>query len=77
MKAQLTTHLLTHAEEKPFKCQVCGRGFIKAQGLVQHSYTHTNDYPFKCNICDKGSNIINTYSQGVYCRNGFIQYFQC
>ena len=39
----LTSHNLTHTQEKPYLCNICGKGFVQAKGLKDHSYTHTEE----------------------------------
>ncbi|CAH1108602.1 unnamed protein product [Psylliodes chrysocephalus] len=50
------TNILTHADEKPFKCDICLKEFEHNSGLQKHLITHTNENPFRCNICSKGFN---------------------
>ncbi|KAJ4444416.1 hypothetical protein ANN_06208 [Periplaneta americana] len=40
--------------EKPFKCDICGKGFKRREYLVTHIRTHTGERPYKCEICGKG-----------------------
>lgn len=50
----LHKHLLTHSEEKPFKCTECDMCFSEPSGLQIHlQTTHTDEEPYKCTICDK------------------------
>ncbi|XP_059151174.1 zinc finger and BTB domain-containing protein 17-like isoform X10 [Physella acuta] len=39
------------AEEKPFQCRVCGKGFLSISGLNHHKLHHTGQ-KFMCPICD-------------------------
>ncbi|MCP9259881.1 Reticulon-4-interacting protein 1, mitochondrial [Dirofilaria immitis] len=43
----------TNANEKPFKSETCGNGFIWLSGLTIHSWIHTGEKPSKCHVCDK------------------------
>jgi len=40
-------------EEKPFKCNVCGRGFVAEQSLEIHMRTHNESRPFHCEVCNQ------------------------
>ncbi|XP_050717893.1 zinc finger protein 768-like isoform X3 [Eriocheir sinensis] len=40
-------------ENKPFKCNLCGKGFKLKGGLVQHERTHSTDRPYVCPECGK------------------------
>ncbi|CAH1778244.1 unnamed protein product [Owenia fusiformis] len=51
---QFAAHMKTvHSEEKPFKCNICGRGCATRTSLVKHEVLHTGEYPFKCEHCPK------------------------
>ncbi|RUS81538.1 hypothetical protein EGW08_010708, partial [Elysia chlorotica] len=39
-----------HSEDLPYKCSICGKGFVSYSGLRHHRRTHTND-KFTCEIC--------------------------
>ena len=40
-----------HFNIRPFKCDICGKGFRHKQLLQRHSLVHTEDRPFICHIC--------------------------
>ncbi|XP_045126969.1 zinc finger protein 8-like isoform X2 [Portunus trituberculatus] len=40
-------------ENRPFKCNLCGKGFKLKGGLVQHERTHSTDRPYVCPECGK------------------------
>ena len=42
-KAHLDVHVLSHGTQKPFKCDICGRGFIRKWNLKSHYLVHSND----------------------------------
>ena len=54
----LTTHLSN--DEKPFKCDVCGKGFGRSRSLAEHKNIHTNKRPYKCQLCPADFNSSGT-----------------
>ena len=50
----MQVHLRTHAEDKPFVCHFCLRGFREKGSLVRHIRHHTGEKPYKCTKCGRG-----------------------
>uniref|UniRef100_A0A8C7XXF0 C2H2-type domain-containing protein n=1 Tax=Oryzias sinensis TaxID=183150 RepID=A0A8C7XXF0_9TELE len=46
-------HLVVHATEKPYKCEICGNGFNRRYNLDLHQRVHTGEKPYKCSVCAK------------------------
>ncbi|XP_053722606.1 zinc finger protein 37-like [Synchiropus splendidus] len=45
--------LMSHSTDRPYKCEVCGKGFILLCHLNSHSKIHSGVKPFVCHICGK------------------------
>jgi KRAB domain-containing zinc finger protein len=47
-------YIRTHTDDKPYKCDVCSKGFSENGSLQNHIKTHTGDKPYKCYVSGKG-----------------------
>ena len=39
--------------ERPFLCQLCGRGFVSKGKLSEHMNRHCGDRRYRCTMCTK------------------------
>ena len=51
--SSLKRHQGAHAQERPFKCTVCGWTFLQNSDLKIHERTHTGEKPFACDRCEQ------------------------
>ncbi|KAK8756963.1 hypothetical protein V5799_000335 [Amblyomma americanum] len=51
-KNHLEQHLLTQADDHPYKCNHCGSSFAQKVTLMHHFRTHKGEHPYKCDHCD-------------------------
>jgi len=44
----------SHTNERPYKCQFCGRGFATHSNRKEHERIHTGERPYVCCFCSRG-----------------------
>ncbi|XP_046577467.1 zinc finger protein 841-like [Haliotis rubra] len=53
LKTDLKAHYESHAEDRPFKCDVCGFRCVSERGLTFHKTSHTNSSSNMCEVCGR------------------------
>ena len=55
LKQQLSKHMKNHEdpENRKYKCDICGKGFLSNQKLREHILTHANIKAYKCEFCSQ------------------------
>ncbi|GFO42527.1 Zinc finger protein 420-like [Plakobranchus ocellatus] len=51
-KDQLDFHSVRHSGVKPYRCEICGKTFLREKGLISHRRLHDGG-GFMCDICGK------------------------
>lgn len=52
--SEVKRHVLYHhTTDRPYKCDVCGKGFVRKCFLNAHAKIHSGEKPFVCHICGK------------------------
>lgn len=76
-RAQLTYHTRSvHTGERPFRCEVCDKGYITKSDLNRHAHIHAGDRSFKCDDCGKSFTAKSTLAVHKNIHTGEKQ-FQC
>ena len=47
---KMKKHMMIHIQ-KPYKCDICNRGFKRKDHLNEHRRTHTGEKPYACHLC--------------------------
>ena len=46
-------NIVNRDSEKPYRCDICGKGFVSKNGLAGHLHLHSSVKPYTCIICLK------------------------
>lgn len=49
-KSGLVKHLLTHTQEKPHACDMCGKEFRYSSNLIMHKRSHLGNKDYECSV---------------------------
>ena len=53
MNPSVVTQDLKAQREKPYKCNECGKAYLKGSYLIKHQAIHIREKSHKCEVCDK------------------------
>ncbi|CAG0881135.1 unnamed protein product [Darwinula stevensoni] len=64
--------------EKPFRCEVCNRGFTRKDICKRHMLIHTGQKPYSCELCEKSFTFNITLKRHMECvHNQTVRPFMC
>ncbi|VVD01262.1 unnamed protein product, partial [Leptidea sinapis] len=64
----LKNHFSHHLDR--FKCEYCGKEFLRKKGLKEHLITHTGERKFSCSICSKSFGQNHTLKSHILTHTG-------
>lgn len=77
-KSDLTKHVRTHSDEKPFECEFCAKRVSSQRTLGLHMKTHANMFAFHCSKCRRGFSYQNEWeSHKKCCKAKLLECYLC
>jgi len=75
-KASLEYHRRSaHTQEYPFRCDICGKGFIKYNRMINCINNHQGIYKYRCPDCEYKTNKLVQFKEHVNSHTGEKSYF--
>ncbi|OLY79232.1 Transcriptional regulator prz1 [Smittium mucronatum] len=62
----LRSHIKTHTNYRPFKCEYCNFAFARKHDLKRHTRIHTGDKPHKCAHCERSFSRTDALSRHLF-----------
>ena len=50
---RMRRHMQSHADDRPFSCDICPRKFLESRRLTEHMRSHSGERPFACYVCNR------------------------
>lgn len=66
----LTSHLKSHSDERPFACSQCGRKFARQHDRNRHEKLHWGIRPYACHHCHKSFARMDALNRHLRMENG-------
>ena len=74
LKAHMSLH---HGDQMPFRCDICGRGYLSRPGLIHHHQSSHEGKTLTCPVCDCKKSKRNNLKQHLRSVHKSDQCMQC